>query len=84
MTNLIFLGIVASSIGYLAWNHTIDKIGVVGTTNYLYLNPLATFITSAIVLHEQITLISIVGGILILGVVYPSQKHPRHKSLERG
>lgn len=84
MTNLIFLGIVASFIGYLAWNHAIDKIGVVGTTNYLYLNPLATFITSAIVLHEQITLISIVGGILILGGVYLSQKHPRHKSLERG
>jgi drug/metabolite transporter (DMT)-like permease len=76
--NLIYLAVIASFLGYLAWNYVVDKIGVVTTTNYLYLNPLATFITSAIVLHENITMIAIIGGLLILSGVYLSQKKETH------
>jgi len=74
LSNLCFLGLIASFLGYLAWNNVVDKLGVVVCTNYLYLNPLATFITSAIVLHEHITLISLLGSILILSGVYLSQR----------
>lgn len=72
--NLFFLGIVASFLCYLSWNRVIDKIGVVAANNYLYLSPLATFILSAIVLHEQITVVAIIGSLLILLGVYFSQK----------
>ena len=72
--NLCFLGIIASFLCYLSWNYVIDKIGVVTATNYLYLNPLATFIASSLVLRERITSISILGGLMILVGVYLSQK----------
>ncbi len=74
MGNLLFLSILASFIGYLVWNAVVAKLGVVVTTNYLYLNPLATFITSIIFLQEKITLVGILGGVLILSGVYFSQK----------
>ena len=72
--NLLFLGFVASFICYLSWNYVVNKLGAVVATNYLYVNPLSTFVTSAIVLHEQITLVGLVGGLLILCGVYFSQK----------
>jgi len=72
--NLCFLGIVASFLCYLSWNYVVNKIGVVTVTNYLYIQPFATFIVSAIVLHERITPIAILGGVLILAGVYLSQR----------
>lgn len=72
--NLLFLSIFASFIGYLAWNSVVAKLGVVITTNYLYLNPLATFITSIVFLQEKVTTVGILGGVLILSGVYFSQR----------
>jgi drug/metabolite transporter (DMT)-like permease len=72
--NLLFLGIVASFVCYLTWNCIVNKLGAVVATNYLYINPLATFITSAIVLHEHITMVGLLGALLILFGVYFSQK----------
>lgn len=71
--NLFYLGILASFIAYLSWNYVVKKLGIIASTNYLYLNPLATFITSAIVLHEHITFVGIIGGAMILCGVYFSQ-----------
>jgi len=71
--NLLYLGILASFIAYLSWNYVVKKLGIIASTNYLYLNPLATFITSAIVLHERITFVGIIGGAMILCGVYFSQ-----------
>jgi drug/metabolite transporter (DMT)-like permease len=52
----------------------VNNLGAVVATNYLYINPLATFVTSAIFLHEQVTFVGVIGGVLILGGVYFSQK----------
>jgi drug/metabolite transporter (DMT)-like permease len=73
-SNFLYLGLVASLLCYLSWNYVVNKIGVVTASNYLYLNPLSTFITSAIVLHERITPIAILGAAFILSGVYVSQK----------
>jgi drug/metabolite transporter (DMT)-like permease len=78
LANLCFLGIVASFLGYLAWNYVVNQLGVVTATNYLYLNPLATFITSSIVLQERITFVSLIGSLMILSGVYLSQKKMQH------
>lgn len=72
--NLLFLGLIASFWCFLSWNKVIDKIGVVTSNNYLYLSPLATFIFSAAVLGEHITLIAILGSFLILVGVFFAQK----------
>ena len=73
MSNLLFLGVVASSICYVAWNFTVDKLGVVKTNNYIYLIPAITLILSIVILHEKITLCSSLGALLILLGVYISE-----------
>ena len=73
MSNLLFLGIVASSICYVIWNFTVNKLGVVKTNNYIYLIPAITLILSVTILHEKITLYSGIGALLIFLGVYVSE-----------
>lgn len=73
MSNLLFLGIVASSLCYVMWNFTVNKLGVVKTNNYIYLIPAITLILSVTILHEKITLYSGIGALLIFLGVYVSE-----------
>jgi drug/metabolite transporter (DMT)-like permease len=71
--NILFLGLAASSMCYVFWNTSINYIGVVRTTGYIYLIPLITIITSVIVLSEVITALAVLGAVLILFGVYVSE-----------
>ena len=73
LSNLLFLGIVASSLCYVVWNFTVDKLGVIKTNNYIYLIPAITLIFSVLILNEKITLYSSLGAILIFLGVYISE-----------
>ena len=70
LANLLFLGLVASLLCYFLWNTALKNIGVVRTTNYIYLIPLVTLITSTLVIDEKITPIAIIGAIMIISGVY--------------
>ncbi len=59
--NMLFLGIVASSLCFVSWGKAIEKLGPVKSGVYIYLIPVVTLIFSAIVLKEPITLISLLG-----------------------
>lgn len=72
--NLIFLGVIASMLCYIMWNTTVKQLGVVRTTNYIYVVPLVTLVTSALVIDETITVVAIVGSVLILGGVYIAER----------
>ncbi len=74
ITNLLFLGIIASCAGYLAWNVVIGKLGSVASSNYIYLQPLIAAVASAAVLNEPVTWVMIVGMILIISGVYWSER----------
>lgn len=66
--NLLWLGVVASLICFLAWNWVLPRLGVVKSTNILYTQSAFTMVFSAIVLGEHITWMAILGtAILILG-----------------
>ena len=67
--NLLFLGIIASTLCYFLWNKVLDVIGTVRATNYIYLQSLITMLVAKIVLDERITLMAIIGvGVLIVGL----------------
>lgn len=68
--NLLFLSLIASLACYLVWNIVVRQLGVVSATNYIYLNPVSTLITSSIVLNEHITSVAILGSALVLYGVY--------------
>ncbi|MCR5312688.1 MAG: DMT family transporter [Bacteroidaceae bacterium] len=66
VSNLLFLGLVASTGGYLLWNWVMSKIGTMTATNYIYLQPLVTLTAGAVILNEKVTIMGIVGSIVLL------------------
>lgn len=73
--NLLFLGLLASTGGYLMWNWVMRELGAVKSTNYIYLQSLITMIAGAIVLDERITVMAVTGAvILIAGMVLAVRK----------
>ncbi len=68
--NFIFLGILASGIGFVTWNQGVKILGTVKSSIYLYMSPVITIIVSAIVLQEPMTIVTILGtGLTILGLI---------------
>lgn len=80
ISNLLFLGIIASLLCYIMWNTAVKELGVVQTTNYIYVVPLVTLLTSALVINETITAIALLGSLLILSGVYVAERgFPNHQ-----
>ncbi|SHF14680.1 DMT family transporter [Dysgonomonas macrotermitis] len=77
--NIIFLGLIASLLCFVTWNTAVKELGIVQTSNYIYLVPLVTLFTSAIVIDEQITYIALIGTVFILAGVYIAEKGFRIK-----
>ena len=77
--NLLFLGVIASSLCFLVWSKIIWKIGPVAVNNFIYLMPLITMLAAWLLLDEHVTLMALLGGGVILAGVYLStraaQKH---------
>ena len=75
--NLLFLGLVASLACFIVWNYVIDKLGNVTSVNYVYLNPVFTLLTAALLLGERMTLLSAIGCAAILaGVIWAGTQKP--------
>lgn len=72
--NIAFLGLVASAICFVTWNKAVEIIGTIKSSNYIYLIPLITMVTSVLVLHEKPGGLAIAGGLLILAGVYISER----------
>lgn len=72
--NLLFLGIVASMLCFVAWNAAVKVLGPSKTANYIYIQPCSTLILSSVILSEVITVTSIIGAVCILGGVYLAEK----------
>lgn len=79
---ILFLGIVGSGICYVTWNLATRRLGVVVTSNYIYINPFVTMVTAGIVLHERITPMGMAGAVLIIcGVIFSDRSsHPTEKN----
>lgn len=59
----------------LLWNLATKWIGAIKTSIYIYVSPVITVILSVLILHEKITVISIIGTVLILIGLVISQKN---------
>lgn len=74
--NILYLGLVASLVCYVAWNRVIRRLGSVRSSNYIYAVPLATIVTAVLILHERITILAAIGAVMILGGLYLSERRP--------
>ncbi len=75
--NLAFLGIIASFACFALWSLTSKKLGALKASNYVYLNPISTFVASALVLDEPMTVMAAIGCACILVGVYWANS-PKH------
>ena len=73
-SNLLFLGLVASFACFALWSFVSKKLGALTVSNYVYLNPVSTVVASAIVLHERMTWMAMLGSALILLGLYLANK----------
>ena len=64
--NLLFLGLGASALCFVAWTFAIQRLGAVKSCVYIYLVPVVTVVTAVLVLHERITLMAAGGTALTL------------------
>ena len=82
--NLLFLGLGASALCFVTWNFAVTTIGAVKTSAYIYMSPVITVLTAAIVLAEPVTLISCVGVILTLsGLIISENVRASRKSIRK-
>ncbi|WP_069997214.1 DMT family transporter [Cellulosilyticum sp. I15G10I2] len=72
--NMLFLVVFASLACFMMWNKSIQIIGSVRTTSYIYFVPIITMAASFILLNETIDTMMIVGGIFIFIGVYINDK----------
>ena len=72
--NILYLGLLASALCFVAWNKAVVILGSVATNVYLYLMPVITLIASAIVLGEPVTLTAVGAIALIMLGLWLSQK----------
>lgn len=69
-SNLLFLGLLASTLCFFLWNVAVKSIGPVSATNYIYFSPIVTLIVAHYVLDEPITAMAIFGSFFIVVGVF--------------
>lgn len=77
--NLLFLGLGASALCFVTWNTAVRHLGSVKTSVYIYMVPVITAVTSALVLRENITITAVCGIVLALAGLLLSEKRMQSK-----
>lgn len=81
--NLIFLGVIATSLCFFTWNIAVRILGSVKTSIYLYGQPVVAALAAVPLLHEHLTLPVVTGIVLtVVGLIIsqgPRLKHERQR-----
>lgn len=72
--NILFLGVGASALCFVTWNVAVKLLGAIKTSVYIYMVPVITVVTSAIILNEKITGIALIGTALTLVGLFLSER----------
>ena len=67
---LAWLAVMATALAYLTWFQGLARIEGSKAASALFLQPLVGSVLAVVLLHEQLTVMTIVGGVLIAGSVY--------------
>jgi drug/metabolite transporter (DMT)-like permease len=68
--SIVFLGLFCSGVAYIFWYEALRVLPTARAGSLLYLEPIVTVGVASIVLGEPITVVSIVGGAVIIGGVW--------------
>ena len=82
LANLLYLGLGASALCFVTWNFAVKELGAVKTSVYIYAVPVITVLTSALILHEPLTLRTGLGTVLTLAGLLLSESKPKKENTE--
>lgn len=72
---LIFLGVFCAGIAYVLWAEAMSELPASQVGAFLYIEPFVTVFTAWLLLNENITLLMIASGIvIIIGVIMVNRK----------
>ena len=75
IVSLFYLGVIGSAVAYIWYYDGIQQIGVARASVFIALNPLAAVLFGAALLGEQMTLATLLGGLLIIsGIVVENRQ----------
>ena len=74
---ILYLGVLATFLGYIGWNVGLRGLGPTRAVAYTYaISPLAVLI-GAVVLGEELSLWLVLGAVLVVGGIALAQRAPR-------
>jgi drug/metabolite transporter (DMT)-like permease len=77
---LLYLGVLATLLGYIGWNYGLRGLGPTRAVTYTYgISPLAVAI-GALVLDEPVTVWLALGAVLVVGGIATAQWTPRRRA----
>ena len=79
-----YLGLGASALCFVTWGFAVGRLGAVRTSAYIYLVPVVTLVTSALVLGEPVTPLSLGGAALTVAGLALSEWEPRKEGRKGG
>jgi len=74
---VLALGVGGSGIAYLLYYYTMHTLGAVRATGVTFVVPITAVFWGAVLLHEGITLATVVGGVIILIGIVLTNRRPR-------
>ena len=83
LCNLLFLGLGASALCVVTWNLAVKILGSVRTSVYIYMVPVITTVSSALVLKEPVTMTAVCGIALTLAGLFLSERPSVHQRPDR-
>ena len=75
--SVVGLGVVCSALAFLVMFALVAEIGPMRMTTITYVNPAVAIVAGALILHEPVTVWTIVGFVLVLGGSYLVTKKRR-------
>lgn len=76
---LLVVGIVHTGIAYLIYFSVIQRLPSQSVAIYSYVDPISAIIMSSIILRENMNLLQIIGGVLIIGSTFISEVYGKRK-----
>lgn len=72
--HLLFLGIIASFLCFVLWNVCLRRLNTIVVSNYIYLVPVVSIITSTLILDENINAAIMIGASMVIIGMYLAGK----------
>ncbi len=79
---LAYMGLLPSLLSFLCWDIALKRLGGLKTSLLYYLMPVFSTIEAFFLLQESISKAQIIGGIIVLGGVFITAIHQKHKPVK--